>query len=78
MTFTSWPLPEESLLTALHGFLPNLRIELALRTSFSVVLRIGMVPSGQESPFAAQSWKISVDSSALAEDSLTMGLSGGS
>jgi len=46
---TSWPLPDESLRTAL-GFLPNLRIELALRISSSVVLLIGTVPSGHVSP----------------------------
>jgi len=41
---TSWPLP------ALMSFLPNLFKELALNMSCSVVLLIGIVPSGHDSP----------------------------
>ena len=72
---TSWPLPEESLLTCLMGFLPNLRIEFALKMSFSVVLLIGIVPSGQNSPEADHNWWLSATSSM---DLLLLGLSGGS
>lgn len=72
---TSWPLPEESLLTRLMGFLPNLRRELALKMSFSVVLLIGTVPSGQNSPEADHNWKFSAISSM---DLFPLGLSGGS
>lgn len=33
-------------------------MEIALRTSFSVVLLIGTVPSGHDSPDSAHSWKL--------------------
>ena len=52
MVLTSWPLPVESLRT-------YLLTELALKMSFSVVLLIGTVPSGQDSPESAHSWKLS-------------------
>lgn len=54
MIRTSWPLLLESLLTRL-SFRPNLRTELALNMSCSVVLLIGIVPSGQDSPVKLQS-----------------------
>lgn len=47
---TSWPLLFVSLLTRLIFFLPNFRTEVALNTSCSVVLLIGIVPSGHDSP----------------------------
>ena len=72
---TSWPLPDESLRTAL-GFLPNLRIELALRISSSVVLLIGTVPSGHVSPESLHSWKLSLSLSMVWF--FPLGLSGGS
>jgi hypothetical protein len=50
---TSWPLLVESRRTPRRtGFLPYLLRELALRRSFSVVRRIGTVPSGHASPVA--------------------------
>jgi hypothetical protein len=56
---TSWPLLVESLRTG-FGFLPNLLIELALRISSSVVLLIGIVPSGHASPESVHSWNLSL------------------
>jgi len=73
---TSWPLPDESLRTVL-GFLPNLRIELALRISSSVVLLIGTVPSGHVSPESLHTWKLSFSLSTLVWF-FPLGLSGGS
>lgn len=69
-------MPVESLRTPL-GFLPNLLIELALRKSCSVVLLIGIVPSGHISPESVQSWKLWVTFSPLLLW-YPFGLSGGS
>lgn len=71
---TSWPLPVESRLT-LRAFRPNLRTELALNMSSSLVLLIGIVPSGHDSPEILHSWKFS-DSEFLGF--WPFGLSGGS
>lgn len=64
MAKTSWSLLEvASRLIALAAvlllFLPNLWYELALSMSFSVVLLIGIVPSGHVSPPFVHSWKLS-------------------
>lgn len=64
-----------SLLTCLVTFLPNLRTELALSMSCSVVLLIGTVPSGHDSPDILHSWKSSVS---IPECLWSLGLSGGS
>jgi hypothetical protein len=72
---TSWPLLLVSLLTCLLSFLPNLRTELALSMSCSVVLLIGTVPSGHDSPDKPHDWKFSVT---MLDGSWPLGLSGGS
>lgn len=66
----------ESLRTGLLNFLPNLRIELALRMSCSVVLRIGTVPSGHNSPDILHNWKFSSEN--IPPIVVSFGLSGGS
>lgn len=72
---TSCPLLVESLLTVLlASFLPNLLMELALRMSFSVVLLMGMVPSGHDSLLSPHSWNVSVS---LSADTFRCGLSSG-
>jgi len=72
---TSWPLLLVSLLTCLLNFLPNLLMELALSMSCSVVLLIGIVPSGHASPDKSHNWKFSVT---MPVGSRPFGLSGGS
>lgn len=74
MVLTSCPLLVESLLTRLI-FRPNLLTELALNMSCSVVLLIGIVPSGQDSPDKFHSCESSYDSSSLL---YPFGISGGS
>lgn len=64
---------EESRLMRLLGFLPNLRTELALSISFSVVLLIGTVPSGHDSPDMLHNWNDS--DSASPEELWSYGLS---
>lgn len=73
-TLTSWSLLVESLFTFLN-FLPNLLMELALRISFSVVRRIGTVPSGHDSPESVHIWEVSAT---VLMESCPFGLSGGS
>lgn len=75
IVLTSWPLLLESLLTCLLGFLPNLLTELALNISCSVVLLIGTVPSGHDSPEILHNWTLS---SNIPDGIWPSGLSGGS
>lgn len=48
------------LLLPMGNFFPNLLSELALSKSCSVVLLIGIVPSGHDSPDKLHSWKLSL------------------
>lgn len=74
--YTSCPLPLVSLLTRfIIFFLPNLLTELALNMSCSVVLLIGIVPSGHDSPDKLHNWKFSLESPFWL---CPLGLSGGS
>lgn len=58
------------------GFFANLLTELALRISASVVLLMGTVPSGQDSPEMAHDWKDTAIAGPVGGRPL--GLSGGS
>lgn len=74
-SYTSWSLLVVSLRTPRLIFRPNLRTELALRTSSSLVLLIGIVPSGHGSPAPVQAC---ITSETDTFESCPLGLFGGS